>query len=49
LSLRDRNLPTPVHEIDSSPPDSIEDEDDEYEDEQPPLTSHALSLLAQIG
>ena len=51
------NLPTPVHEIDSSPPDSIEDkDDDEYEDEQPPLTSHqslltshALSLLAQIG
>jgi hypothetical protein len=38
---RDRNLPTPVHEIDSSPPDSIEDEDDdEHEDEQPPLTSH---------
>jgi hypothetical protein len=27
-SLRDKNLPTTVHEIDSSPPNSIEDEDD---------------------
>ena len=52
-SLRDKDLPTPVHEIDSTP--ALEDEDDdEYEDENVyyatgealPTGSGASALLA---
>jgi hypothetical protein len=40
-SLRDKDLPTPVHEIDSTP--ALEDEDDdEYEDEKRPPTAQRL-------